>query len=117
MMETAGAVFFPGAGYREGKTVYNTRVGVYWTTTKGEEDYSAQCFFAGNGYSNGLAEAERHYGLSVRLVQDAPADTGIEEIAAQAARQQGVHKVLSHDGQVYILREGKAYNLMGVEVK
>lgn len=76
MMENAGAVFLPSAGYREGKTVRFDGiatafiVGDYWTSSYYDiiRD-EAYCMRVTNS-SCYLYNLQRYYGLSVRLVQD-----------------------------------------------
>jgi hypothetical protein len=69
LMEAAGAIFLPAAGYRYGSVVYNVQYGgYYWSADKlgSHEAYSLLC------YSNqaGMSYDYRFYGISVRLVKD-----------------------------------------------
>ncbi len=87
LMESAGAVFLPAAGYRRNEHVSRLpSEGHYWLSSTGEPgddpDYYAYCFLftvytkydsdeeVGGTYT--LKEG-RSYGLSVRLVKDVPA--------------------------------------------
>ena len=78
VMEGAGAVFLPAAGYRNGMNVYEVgSYGSYWSATSADSHYSYSILF--NPYQlipsnisvgiNGL-----YYGLSVRLVQTVEKD-------------------------------------------
>ena len=123
-MEDAGAVFLPAAGFREGTSVDDiNRFGFYWTSVANPdnmEEVQMVSFGDGDSYKKAVIEYStfRDWGYSVRLVQEAPAQTGIEEIAAEASRQQQAVKVLDPaTGTIYIIRNGKAYNLMGGDVK
>ena len=70
----AGAVFLPTAGYRSGISVSSVGYdGGYWTeTTEGEANARYMSFNSGNVYTGAN---NRHYGISVRLVQDVPVQT------------------------------------------
>ena len=76
MMENAGAVFLPLAGYREGKNIKNlTSHGDYWSSSYYNSYNSipqAHCIKIGHSYtlSNFQSNDERYCGFSVRLVQD-----------------------------------------------
>ena len=69
LMERAGAVFLPAAGFREGLDVGNYQQdGFYWSATANKENTAYYVFF-----SAGLVQdriIERYHGLSVRLVRD-----------------------------------------------
>ena len=69
-METAGAVFLPAAGYRNGTNVYYVgNYGYYWSSTPNIENNAYLMLF----YSGKLLAAfknNRNYGFSVRPVQD-----------------------------------------------
>ncbi|MBR0298856.1 MAG: hypothetical protein IJQ93_00900 [Bacteroidales bacterium] len=69
LLEDAGVVFLPAAGYREEVTISNVDAyGRYWTQTNGGSK-SVSVYFTGSVVSaaNGF---NRHYGAAVRLVQD-----------------------------------------------
>ncbi len=75
-METAGCVFLPAAGYRDGASVYNAGLdGGYWSSTPGEDDadYAYSLLFNGSNVNPASNDDYRYYGHSVRLVCDAPA--------------------------------------------
>ena len=79
-METAGCVFLPAAGYRDGASVYNAGLdGGYWSSTPGEDDadYAYSLLFSVK-YVNSGSDDYRYYGHSVRLVCDAPAEVVAE---------------------------------------
>ena len=65
-METAGVVFLPYAGGREGSS-YNNNDGMYWTSTPSDEEGSSY-FLNFNGDDVDFGAAGRYYGRSVRLV-------------------------------------------------
>lgn len=69
VIEAAGAVFLPAAGYRYGSE--NGKVGTigcYWSSTPREYDSYYLCFRGIN--EDGYDIGNREYGKSVRLVQD-----------------------------------------------
>ena len=72
MMEKAGAIFLPCAGWRDGTEVqYVNEDGYYWASTRapGWNEYNAAYWhWAETGESTGYYN--RHYGMSVRLVTD-----------------------------------------------
>lgn len=71
-METAGAVFLPAAGTREGKEVLSVvnYDGNYWSRTKVNE-YTHSIYIMYNPYHLALNNTKgRHYGFSVRLVHE-----------------------------------------------
>ena len=97
VMEAAGAVFLPAAGYRQSNTVYNDNAyGRYWSATRYDAAYAYSVFFQntasrtnwvehlvpnfailggnGEGSWDGVDHARwhsrRYLGMSVRLVQD-----------------------------------------------
>lgn len=71
MLETAGAIFLPFAGYRDGKSLVNMDVtGFYWSSTihsQGQYGYSV-IISASRINANGTCSI--HQGLSVRLIRD-----------------------------------------------
>ena len=69
IMESAGAVFFPEAGYRIG-TSYKSSDGCYWSSTKrnGKAEYLE--FSSDRLDPSTATENESSYGRSVRLVRD-----------------------------------------------
>ena len=69
LMEAAGAIFLPAAGYRSGTFANSVQYdGYYWSATADGSDEAYYLYF----YSNhlGRSYADRYYGLSVRLVKD-----------------------------------------------
>ena len=68
-LESAGAVFLPAAGYRDGSDVrYVQGHGYYWSATEESSgSVSHLYFYSGGAYMDGLAH---FYGRSVRLVKD-----------------------------------------------
>ena len=72
MMETAGAVFLPAAGYRKGTEVEEfNEYGAYWTSSGRDDDFAYRCIFYSSMLSPGGSNITYYYGYSVRLVQDA----------------------------------------------
>lgn len=72
-METAGAVFLPAAGMRNGSLVYHVMgSGDYWTSSclqNGGSQCGSYAFYFGNGIIHPGNTVDRHYGHSVRLVR------------------------------------------------
>lgn len=69
-METAGAIFIPAAGYRDGTTVTGANVnGAYWSSSVFNKGYAKSPTFY-NAKVNFSNSPYRHYGRSVRLVRD-----------------------------------------------
>lgn len=67
-MDTAGAVFLPAAGYREGTELYNIgECGYYWASTPYGIDDARNVYFGLHGLGPVYSDY-RHCGLSVRLV-------------------------------------------------
>ena len=69
-METAGAVFLPAAGSRDVSNVSGVNEnGCYWSSSYSDTNNASPFSFSGNSYNTtGIG---RHYGYSVRLVQNA----------------------------------------------
>lgn len=71
VLEAAGAVFLPSAGWREGITVNGTSsVGYYWSSTRTPGQYKGSAVFINVGVSTTLNSTEFSHGCSVRLVRD-----------------------------------------------
>lgn len=69
-METAGAVFLPAAGFRNGTSVIVVGSnGYYWSSTPNGTDNAYGLNFSSYGVSP-AAYSSRSYGVSVRLVQE-----------------------------------------------
>ena len=69
LMEAAGAIFLPAAGYRYGTSVNVLQIyGYYWSATE-DDSYNAYFFYFQSDEA-GISYAGRYYGLSVRLVKD-----------------------------------------------
>ena len=83
-MESAGAVFFPITGTREGTSVGNTYLdyGMYWSSTEASTGYARYFQFTGLEV-NPANNWNRYNGRAVRLVQNVPhkGDTIIVRIA------------------------------------
>lgn len=70
IMETAGAVFLPAAGGRNGTDVsYAGECGYYWSSTSSGANSAYQFFFS-SYYLYPLNVTNRYFGRSVRLVHD-----------------------------------------------
>ena len=74
-METAGAVFLPAAGVRNGKQIQGIGiVGAYWSSTmyqqKGEGDVDAKNMYFTADNANANMYDTWHRGMSLRLIQD-----------------------------------------------
>ena len=69
-LESAGAVFLPAAGYRDGSLVLFVQGdGNYWSATEGISNYANYLFFfSDEAYMSYFYH--RYYGRSVRLVKD-----------------------------------------------
>ena len=72
-MESAGCVFLPGAGYRDGESLVSTGIfGAYWSATSSGKasDYSAYDFvYYYSGYLQPAFTNTRNLGFCVRLVR------------------------------------------------
>ena len=72
ILEAAGMVFLPAAGYRNGTTVNAVNsIASYWSSTKSIREGCAICIMLDNqmvSYNSGLYQV--YYGFSVRLVQN-----------------------------------------------
>ncbi|UPS45040.1 fimbrillin family protein [Prevotella sp. E15-22] len=70
-METAGAVFLPAAGYRDGTTVLNAgSFGFYWSSSPDASSVlNAYSVNFNSSYLNPQNYSRRGYGFSVRLVR------------------------------------------------
>ena len=75
-MENAGAVFFPAAGNRVSKSIFDVRGrGTYWTASVNPNptEYKDRVWYFGfgdNAYPHIWGRQYRHFGSSVRPVQD-----------------------------------------------
>lgn len=69
VMEAAGAVFLPAAGYRDSSGVDEVgREGDYWSSSANGNEYAYYLFFEAGALNPG-ADLNRTYGCSVRLVR------------------------------------------------
>ena len=112
-MESAGAVFLPFAGIRNGNVVEGVGLyGRYWSSSA-YGPISAYCvLLAANSQYVNVNNLGRHLGISVRLVYS-PA---MEDLIQTEAEFSTPSK-LTRDGQILILRGDKTYTLTGQEVK
>ena len=125
-MEPAGAVFLPAAGNRACDavdapctTIYDVNAyGLYWTSTSTGSDAYALMFTETALRPHRFFSPNR--GFTVRLVHDyTPAvSTAIDQIDSSSLQgRSGEATKLIRDGQLFIIRDGKTYNALGVEVK
>lgn len=111
-LEKAGVVFFPCAQYRlEGNSIVplNT-LGMYWSTTQDYEDENGNLALGlaiGLYTANPAMYGDRAFGRSVRLVHDVN-----QTALSTPTTHQKAQKVVI-DGQVYILRDGQIFNILG----
>ena len=72
-MESAGCVFLPAAGLRNGTSVSNVgSLGFYWSSTANDTGYAYNVFF-NSGNVDPASYGDRSNGFSVRLVRDVAA--------------------------------------------
>ena len=118
LLQQAGAVFLPCAGYRDaGEVDYVNMIGGYWSATAAGTQYARGLYFFSSTI-DAHSLPLRSFGYSVRLVQDVdtpPITTDIPSTLSTSAPD-ATTKVL-RDGQVLILRGDKVFTVMGVEVK
>lgn len=111
VMETAGAVFLPAAGYRVGSDVFDVdEKGYYWSATPATDAAAYNGYF--NSYYLGTSYKAQYCGSSVRLVQDVESEEGIESVNGEPKAVKFVR-----DGMLYIERNGRIYNATGAEVR
>ena len=68
-LESAGAIFLPAAGYRDGSDVGNVQShGNYWSAQKANSDLANGLGF--RSYDASMYATNRYYGRAVRLVKD-----------------------------------------------
>ena len=114
VMESAGAVFLPVAGRRAGQTATVSVYGYYWSST--EDSPGARYLFFDSGNLSPNAYNQRYIGQSVRLVHDYTPGSATAIDTPSSREIQGAVKFI-RDGQLFIIRDGKTYNALGVEVK
>ena len=113
VMEEAGAVFLPAAGYRG---VYGPNVvGDYWSATAIDEWFAYAFLINTPNIFPTVCDLDKYNGVSVRLVQAAPIETAIETPSLQG-RSGEAHKRLVN-GQLLIEKNEKIYNAQGVELR
>lgn len=70
VMESAGAVFLPAAGYRSGTPVYNAGSnGYYWSSSRQSESYAYYVYFDSGSLNPQNYYYPRYCGFAVRPVQ------------------------------------------------
>ena len=71
LMEAAGAVFLPTAGYRYGTSVYNVgNTGIYWPSTPWDEFFAYHLDISSYGLGIDVTNAYHSFGFAVRPVRD-----------------------------------------------
>ena len=102
VMEAAGAVFLPAAGYRDGTDMYNVGLeGLYWSASP-NGTYSAYTTLLNSRSLNAHFTYNRPFGLSVRLVKDVdspctPVNTEFSEVAETSYTWNGTTYTASGD--------------------
>ena len=118
LMEAAGAVFLPAAGYRYGIDIngLNAGNGYYWTSTPSSQyDDMAQALMISKSPKAQVNVAMPCNGYAVRPAREVKANEGIEQPTSQESRVKSQKKL--RDGVLYIERNGKTYNAQGAEVR
>ncbi|MBQ6068843.1 MAG: hypothetical protein IJK84_05005 [Bacteroidales bacterium] len=71
LMEAAGAVFLPTAGYRYGTSVYDVgNTGIYWPSTPWDEFFAYHLDISSYGLGIDVTNAYHSFGFAVRPVRD-----------------------------------------------
>ena len=119
ILEENGAVLFPLTGYRKGDKLFDmdasyiASVAHIWTSTPDGDDKAKAVRIDKDGWS--IESMPRCCGMYVRLVKDVDAPQGIEDIVVNE-KDNRARKVLIN-GVLYIIRDGKVYNVTGVQVR
>lgn len=116
VLEAAGAVFLPAAGYRWDNEVYMLdsdlgSLGYYWSSTP-EDNWKGYCLYFDAYELSPQNTNSRIYGLAVRLVRKADIHTAVECTTADLR----VTKRLIN-GQLIIEKNGIQYNTTGMQIK
>lgn len=114
VMESAGAVFLPAAGFRSGtSTGWINQQGYYWSATPNDAGTAFYLYFSYKSNLSPQSYDGRTAGFSVRLVQvSKDATTKIDNASVG-----GSFSKILRDGQILILRGDKTYTLTGQELK
>lgn len=114
-METAGAVFLPAAGIRDGAGVYEAgSTGFYWTATPYIDNMPRSVVIWENNVQCGIVSCYRNTGPSVRLVQDY--EDMHADVESPSPQGRFGTKFLNN-GQIYILRGENIYTLQGQKLR
>jgi len=116
VMEAAGAVFLPAAGYRWSDEVYMEdsdlgSMGYYWASSP-VEDWKANCLYFDSYEFWPQNSNSRIHGCSVRLVQTpSETHTGIDYTGVSATF--GKPQKFLRNGRLLILHNGRTYTAQG----
>ena len=112
--EARGAVFLPAAGLRVGTSIYSLNVyGFYWSSSVATDTKASSVRF--NASECAMYDVTRSNGASVRLVRYYSNATAIGNVESEKSNVES--RKIIRDGQLFIERDGKIYNALGVEVK
>ena len=115
-------VFLPAGGFRTGLNLHDIELhgdrraynAYYWTSSTVNDQYDAQMLYISQDGPS-FQVRPRSNGLLVRLVRDTEADPeGIDNIS-QEPRANSQNLIIN--GQLFILRDGRMYNVTGSEVR
>ena len=114
-LENAGAIFLPSAMIRlnDNKIPQGiASLGSYWSTTQNYtwDDTEALGIGFGMDSANPNVTLGRCWGRSVRLVHVVDSKTALNNATTKSKAQKVVK-----DGQVYILRDGELFNILGTK--
>ncbi len=120
MLENNGAVLIPLTGYRKGDKLFDldsdgiALVSHLWTSTPDGDNNAKSVRIDKNGWT--FESMPRCCGMYVRLVKDAGTQpSAIDQVESQKSKVES-RKVMMN-GVLYIIRDGKTYNVTGQVVK
>ena len=112
-METAGAVFLPVAGIRDGAEVMEASTGFYWTATPFIDNLPRSVVIVENNVNCGGNSCYRNTGPSVRLVRDVKEEITTVSVTVQFPKAGENREQLiatPAEGAHYTFVEGYIYN-------